>query len=360
MMYIDEKRNDRITRLAYLNEKLEETGLERVISDDEEFDAIEQLIKDDEEDVDEEKKTPITRVRWRKNAEDGKLYLDENKSEYFAKVKIIQAVCKDFYPFHQEEGMPLASELRLPLFMVDGIKLYGIIDEVRPLTIRDYKSRVGRVGDYDLKYDDQFTLYAGLMSIYSSIDEDFARWFGASEEDIWNLIGDPLHLIDKIIIEHCWLKTGKVPKGKSRVQMIYGPPRRKEHFYEILERIHTQLWNLSKGNMLPNRGSCDWCLYSRPCEEYSDAGKAIRFGEQLEFVIERQKNNDGRFLRLPLEVELLGMPTKKRKKERKKKVEQGLLDPDWLKTTAEDEKRNLLEKIRKQVIKYIHPMRRSA
>ncbi len=307
--YLAAKRKDDITRAQYMRELL----------GDDISPALEHRLAAAEEG---ERQHPLTPIRWRKQT------LSENKKEYFQIRAIIQAICKEFHSRQAEEGMPLASEFRTPVFLIDGIKLYGIIDEVRPLTIRDYKSRKWPVDDYVLKYDDQLTLYAGLMSIYASKNEEFAHWFGATADDISALREDPLHLLDKITVEHYWLNTGWIEDGNTRATLVTAPRRARHHFYEILERFHTRLSELARGNFMPDgRGdNCGSCLYKRACERYSDTGRAFSYDEQLELFIQRTRDDRGKHLRLPLEIELLQYPKRKRRKRKKEDMNQGVFD----------------------------------
>ncbi len=243
--------------------------------------------------------------------------LRQSKVQGYYLTDAVKEIAFELYINYSTQQPPLGAEVELPLFSIDGVLMWGIVDEIGQRRIRDHKSRKYRIDDYVLATDDQFTWYAGCNSVWCREDPEFAKDFGVLPEESSELLNDPLYMMLRTRLEHHWLNTGRITEGEKRVQLVQTPARRPEQFYEIIERIHTAEWRLHSGDLMPNRGEhCARCLYKKACDQYTKDGRVTKPPPQIQFVNEKERIG-GRILRLPLEVELVRYPGQKRPKQKK-------------------------------------------
>lgn len=209
----------------------------------------------------------------------------DGQEAYSIWAPVIHGICLKLYDVLCAEGPPLFSEFNSPVLSVNGISMWGIIDQIRaPLTVRDFKSRKYQISDTELKFDYQFTIYSALLSLMCANDRDFALKVGATDDDLTSLKENPLGLLPKIKLEHFFMETGYVKDRERKVLAIPAPSREEKHFYEVLDVIDKHECDIETGDFAPNRRGrdCDFCFFNKLCESDSDKNVVTRIPLQYD------------------------------------------------------------------------------
>ncbi len=205
---------------------------------------------------------------------------------------IIRDLGPTIYERYVKEGPALFVELTLPVLLIDGIKLFVKMDEIRSkLIVRDHKTRAHEISDVVLRYDVQSTVYNGAVSFWSAENNEFGRKIGADEDDLARLKEDPLHLYRKITFQHHYLQTGYVKEGEKRIIKIIDAPKKDDAQFINFENSAIKIEDrLRTGEFLPNYGNhCDRCIFKERCDDDSRKNIATYIPQQLEFFRQAKK-----------------------------------------------------------------------
>jgi len=202
---------------------------------------------------------------------------EEEKGIGYSKEFDIKQMCPKIYERYSVSPPPTRIEEEIHLGILhDGLiyRMVAKLDEIRDgLIIRDHKSDKGkppRLDSSSLNHDIQFTIYAAAVSFQCMASKDpvFLEKMGVTKEDLEALVEDPLHLMERIKIEHHHLRTG-------RLTPTY---RRKTDFYDIIDYMKEieqfkkdigsseQALSMLKLKTPRRKERCRWCLYGDHCE----------------------------------------------------------------------------------------------
>ncbi|MEK6840339.1 MAG: PD-(D/E)XK nuclease family protein [Nanoarchaeota archaeon] len=167
-------------------------------------------------------------------------------------------------------GKPLYQEKKFE-FVFGHRKFRGRIDAIRfvngKILIDDYKSGSPWIGPMKINHDPQMSMYnVGLAAICSQ-DENFAESLGLKENRN-EFLNDPAYLVEEVenrfvMVEApaYWART-EDKKKIERVPLIHSTSRKREHFYDGVEK------SIEQGIIYPERGrKCDGCVMKKACEE---------------------------------------------------------------------------------------------